>query len=210
MKVALLGATGFIGSAVLEEALEAGHEVAALVRSSGRISSRPRLRVVVGDAGDPQAVDDVVAGSDAVISALGTRRGEKAPVDFLAGAMANVLQAMERHGVRRLVAISGAGISVEGERKPFPHNLISAMVRLAARDIVEAKQREYEVLRASSADWTAVRPTRVVDGPARDHPKLGTSVKGLGMRVSRRTLARVLVRQLDDVTFVRRVPLVSE
>ena len=75
MRIAVFGATGATGRRVVEQALEAGHEVTALVRDPAALGVRhPRLEVVVGDIGQARRVEDVVRGQDAVISALGTNR----------------------------------------------------------------------------------------------------------------------------------------
>lgn len=210
MKVALFGASGFIGGSVLEELLGAGHQVTALIRNPARVPARPELTVVEGDVGDPAAVARTINGAEAVISCLGTRRNEKQSIDFLADALRNIIDAMERFGVERLVAISGAGIAVAGERKPFPHNAISAVVRTLARDTVAAKQREFAVLQGSSTiAWTAVRPTRVVDGLATDRPRVTVNASQLGMRVTRGDLAHFMVGQLTDRSYIRLAPFIS-
>jgi putative NADH-flavin reductase len=209
VKLALLGATGFVGAEVLRTALAAGLEVKALVRDPTRLVQQGGLEVVQGDARDRAAVERAVAGTRAVISVLGTRRGEKPGADELAQMMRNVLAAMQEEGVRRLVAISGAGILVPGERKPFPHNLISGLVRILARRAVDAKQREYEVLRRSDLDWTAVRATRVVEGPATGRIRVGTDAGSIGMRVTRGDLAAFLVGLVSDGGYVREAPFIS-
>jgi putative NADH-flavin reductase len=209
MKLALLGATGFVGAGVLRTALGAGLQVTVLVRDPGGLAHREGLEVVEGDARDRAAVDRAVAGAQAVISVLGTRRGEKTGTDELAQMMRNILAAMEHHGVRRLVAISGAGIVVPGERKPFPHNLISGLVRILARRAVDAKQREYEVLSRSDLDWTAVRATRVVEGPATGRVRVGTDAGSIGMRVTRGDLAAFLVSLVWEGGYVREAPFIS-
>ena len=119
MNLALFGATGFIGDAVLKEALARGHVVRALARDPSRLSPAARLEVVKGDVRDGAAVERVVTGADAVISTLGVRRGVHVAPDYLANAMRMILESMRRHGVSRIVAISGAGITLPGERKPF-------------------------------------------------------------------------------------------
>ncbi|GAC1639366.1 MAG: hypothetical protein NVS9B11_04810 [Candidatus Dormibacteraceae bacterium] len=210
MRVALFGATGFIGSSVLQELLGAGHHVNALIRNPDRVAAHTQLTVVQGDVSDPAAVARTIDGTDAVISCLGTPRNEKQSVDFLAAALRSIIEAMERVGVKRLVAISGAGITVTGERKPFPHNAISALVRTLASDTVAAKQREFTVLQASSTiAWTAVRPTRVVNGSATDRPRVTVNAGDLGMRVTRGDLARFIVGQLGDRSYIRQAPFIS-
>ena len=210
VRVALFGASGFIGSGVLEELLEAGHQVTVLSRKPDRVAPHTALKLVQGDVNDPAAVARTIDGTEAVISCLGTRRNEKQSVDFLAGALGTIIEAMERFGVERLVAISGAGIAVTGEPKPFPHNAISAVVRTLARDTVAAKQREFAVLQANSTIvWTAVRPTRVVNGPATDRTRVTLDAGQLGMRVTRGDLARFMVSQLTDRSYIRLAPFIS-
>ncbi|MEP6753592.1 MAG: NAD(P)H-binding protein [Candidatus Dormiibacterota bacterium] len=210
LRVALFGATGFVGSAVLEELLRDGHQVAALVRTPDPAATRPGLTVIAGDVGDPAAVARVVSGAEAVISCLGTRRNENQPLDFLASATRNIIGAMKQGQMERLVAISGAGIAIPGERKPFPHNAISALLRLLARDVVAAKQHEFAALKESAGiAWTAVRPTRVVNGPATDRLRVGVDPGKMGMQVTRGDLARFMVGQLTDQTYFLRAPFVS-
>lgn len=69
MKVALIGATGFVGKAVLDELLARGHDVTALVRDPAKLEARPQLQVVKADVRNADEMRAAVAGTDAVISA---------------------------------------------------------------------------------------------------------------------------------------------
>jgi len=68
--------------------------------------------------------------------------------------MRSVLAAMESVGVRRLVGLAGGAVNVPGERKPITGRITTALVRLMARNVVEAKQREFDIVRRSGLDWT--------------------------------------------------------
>lgn len=70
MKVALLGATGFVGSALLSEALNRGHQVTAIVRHPDKLAKRSGLTAVRCDIDDSDALASAIAGNDAVISAF--------------------------------------------------------------------------------------------------------------------------------------------
>ncbi|MGI8562482.1 MAG: NAD(P)-dependent oxidoreductase [Candidatus Dormibacter sp.] len=210
MRLAVFGGTGFAGSAVVDEALARGHEVRMLARGpSGLKANRERVTVVPGDVRDAAAVAATIEGCEAVISTLGPRRGEKQGADFLAEAMRNILRAMEEHGVRRIVAISGAGITLPGDHKPLVHVLAGGFVGLLARGLVEAKRREYEVLSASPVDWTAVRPTRIVDGPATERRQVSLDGSKMGMRATRGDVAALTVDEATSVGHPRQAPFVS-
>ena len=110
MKLAIIGASGYVGSALLEEALTRGHQVTAIVRHPEKIEvSNPLLTVKRGDAKDADDIAQLVAGHDAVLSAYNA--GWTNPnlyEDFLTGAKA-IEQGTQRASVSRLLVIGGAG-----------------------------------------------------------------------------------------------------
>ena len=70
MKIALIGATGFVGSAILKEALDRGHEVTAIVRHPQKVQPYQKLRPVKGDVYNVEDVARLIRGHEAVISAF--------------------------------------------------------------------------------------------------------------------------------------------
>jgi putative NADH-flavin reductase len=99
MKVAVIGATGKIGSKITAELLQRGHSVTAIARNPEKAPHEPNLRAVKGDVTDPQSVAPSVSGHDAVISS--------AP--FNPGISVKVLEAVRKSGVKRYIAVGGAG-----------------------------------------------------------------------------------------------------
>ena len=69
MKIALIGATGFVGTPLLAEFLSRGHQVTVLARNPGKLAAQPGLTVVQADALDAAQVAKAAAGHDAVVSA---------------------------------------------------------------------------------------------------------------------------------------------
>ena len=206
MRVTVFGATGGIGRRVVDRALTAGYEVHALVRDPAKVVE-PRVSTTVGGLTDGQAVARAVDGSDAVIWAVGGSHNRPDQVGLFETGARNLVAAMNRHGVRRLVALSGAGISVDGERKPLSGRALSAAVRLVVRYVVESKRREYRVFRDSGLDWTLVRPPRVVDGEPTGLYVSGTTLAGRHMTEG--DLADFMVRRVADRSYVRASPYVS-
>lgn len=109
MNIALIGATGFVGSAVLQELLQRGHRVTALARKPDGLGPHPLLKVVQADAQDSAQVAQAVEGADAVVSAYNP--GWQAPdlyEQFLRGSDA-IVEGAVRARARRLLVVGGAG-----------------------------------------------------------------------------------------------------
>jgi len=109
MKVALIGGTGFVGSAVLKELLQRGHAVTALARNPGKYAAQEGLNVVEADVLDAAQVASAVKGHDAVIDAYNP--GWKEPEIyklFLQGTEA-ILAGTKSAGVKRVLVVGGAG-----------------------------------------------------------------------------------------------------
>jgi putative NADH-flavin reductase len=202
--VAILGATGRIGRFALQAALGGGHEVTVLSRKPDLVIEG--AKVVHGEITHPEAVGRAVEGAEAVIAAVGPRQNTSDAEAELELGMRTLVEAMREATVPRLVALSGAGIDVPGDRKPAVDRLVSRLVRLTARHVVGAKQREFAVFAASDLAWTAVRPAIVTDGDARGY-RLSMTLKP-GARTTRADVGQALVDQLGDDTFVRQAPFV--
>ena len=111
MKIAIFGASGWIGGTIAREALNRGHTITAIVRDPARLQlTHERLTVVTGDVTDPIRVASVVAGHDAVAAAIGGRREGNHQV--VPAAVRTLLTGLPRAGVKCLVWVGG-GSSLE-------------------------------------------------------------------------------------------------
>lgn len=193
MRLAVIGATGLIGRAVVARALAEGHEVRALVRDPGALPAAPALSVVGGDARDLEVVRDLIAGAGAVVSAIGPDRNEPAAVALLESVAQSVVAAMRASGTSRVVFVAGAGVHLPGERVSLSQRLATWVVRRFARWIVLAKEREFAIYRESGLSWRAVRPVRVRPGPETGAERSSDASPG-GLRVTSGDLAVVILR----------------
>ncbi|ANH81267.1 histidine kinase [Niabella ginsenosidivorans] len=155
MKIVLIGATGFVGNAILKEALQRGQQVTALARDTSKIRiSDPNLTVKDQDVADV-ALATVIKGNDAVISAFNAGWGNpNLYEDFLTGSK-EIEKAVEASGVKRLIVIGGAGsLEVNGHQlvdsDGFPEQFRAGAS--AARDYLNIL-KENQLL-----DWTFFSP----------------------------------------------------
>jgi len=148
-----------------------------------------------------------LVGADAVINALGPTTRSREEVSRFETIARNLVAGMRGAGVRRLVDLGGAGITLRGEHKPLGGRIASLIVRAIVPHVVAAKQREYEIIADSDLDWTIVRPPRVTERPATGRTTAGERLAGRS--ITRDDLARFMVEQLTDTTYVRKAPFVS-
>jgi uncharacterized protein len=173
MKIALIGGTGFVGSAVLAELLRRGHQVTALARTLGKYPAQTGLTAVAADALDAAQVAGAVAGHDVVISAYNPGWKEPHIHDlFLQGTRA-IIDGVKRAGGARLLAVGGAGSLYVApglqlvDTPEFPAEWKQGA--LAAREALRLLERE------TALDWSFVSPPVFLAPGGHEGPyRLGT------------------------------------
>lgn len=155
MQVLILGATGGTGRELVKQALGHGHSVRVMARDPDRVKTvHPRLEVVKGDIADTAALTAAAKGQDAVLSALGVN--ERKPNTILSDGVRNLLTAMKRQKVKRLIFVSSLGVGdSKGQLGPM-YNWV--LLPTLLKNIFADKERAEEAIRESSAEWTIVRP----------------------------------------------------
>lgn len=208
MKVLVLGATGGTGRLIVGEATAKGHSVVALVRSRANAPDLAGAQLIEGDARDEGALTRALEGCDAVVSSLGTGISPFREVTLLSVATQALVAAMGRCNVRRLVCITGMGAGDSRGHGGFLYDRL--ILPLLLRKVYEDKDRQEDAVRASSLDWVIVRPAVLNDEAARGHIRAVTDLSGVhGGKIARADVARFVVDQLTDDTWLHRAPLVS-
>ncbi|WP_341909366.1 NAD(P)-dependent oxidoreductase [Ferrovibrio terrae] len=197
MKIALIGATGNIGSRVLNEALTRGHSVTAIARKADALAARPGLTAKAADLHQPAALAPVLAGHDAVVSA----------VHFLASDFAKLLAAVRQSGVKRWLMVGGAGsLEVAPGLK-----LIDAPGFPEIYKAEAAKGGEFlDALKAQAADleWSFLSPSAmIVPGERTGKFRLGKdtllSDANGDSRISMEDYAIALIDELESPKHIR-------
>jgi putative NADH-flavin reductase len=109
MKIALIGATGFVGSAILQEALDRGHEVTAIVRDPTKLKPHPKLHPQKGDVYNADEVARLVAGHDAVISAFNPGWSNPDIYNQQVRGTRAIINGVKKAGMKRVLFVGGAG-----------------------------------------------------------------------------------------------------
>lgn len=207
MKVAIFGASGQTGRQLVEQALAHGHEVTAFVRDPARLPVRhERLRVVQGDVQDAGKVEEAVAGQDAVLSALGPA---KPAFNSMTLGARHILAAMKRHGVRRLVTLTGAGVPDPHDRPKLIDRFIRFLLKRINPEVLADAQRHADQVRASDVDWTIGRVGRLTNGPRTGNVRVGWVGVGTRPFISRADAAAFMLEQLKDAAHLRQAPMIS-
>lgn len=208
-KLAIFGATGKTGKHLVRQALEAGHEVTALARDPGKLGiTGHHLKVVQGDALDPGAVERTVEGSDAVLNALGHVKGS--PADLQVKFVGALLPAMNKHGVKRLVSLTGAGVADPKDQPKLVNNLIVFLLKRLNPAVLADGERHAELIRRSNLEWVLVRGPMLTEAPRKGRYRVGSVGVNTGTRISRADLADFMLKQVTDNSYVRTAPMVSD
>jgi uncharacterized protein YbjT (DUF2867 family) len=203
MRLAVFGATGQTGQALVPVALEHGWTVCAFVRTqAGATLPLPeRLGVVHGDPGRMADIERAVRGSDAVACVFGPRLPNRRP--FCAPFTRRIVDAMRTLNVRRIVCVTGAMIG------PMPANTSRAMRAMAAfvrgrmpAQMADRAEQE-EIVASSGLDWTLVKPPRLTGGTRTEVVHADPSLQmGILSRICRQDLAEFVFRAAAHGRFV--------
>ncbi|MEU1894591.1 NAD(P)-dependent oxidoreductase [Streptomyces pristinaespiralis] len=203
MKLTVFGATGGIGGQIVRQALAAGHHVTAVVRDPARFTvTGQRLEVVGSGLDDPHALREAVAGRDAVLSGLGPRRRSDAGV--AARLTRSVLTAMEAEGTRRLLVVSAAPLGTAPEREPLRDRAMLSVVGAVLKPVYDDLRVMERELADSAADWTAVRPPKLLDKPLTGRYRVAVGGNPRSARViGRADVAHAMLAMTDDPATIR-------
>ena len=203
MKVIVFGATGGTGIATVEELLTGNHEVTAFSRHADELDLRSeRLHVQTGDALRPEDVERAVAGQDAVVVALGVNDNplkvrlfhrSRTPVNICSEGTRNIINAMKKHGLRKLVAVSAYGVGETREKLPW---LFRIFYQLLLKEQIADKEIQEALIRESGLDWTIVQPVGLTNAPPRSLVLASTEGEARHGTIPRRNVGRFLVRAI--------------
>lgn len=198
----VLGASGACGRWVVQLGQERGHRITAVVRSATKYESRQGIQVVEGNVLDADTVEKAMKEQNAVVSCLGIRRKTAnpwsalvSPADFTSQSARIIVQAMKVHDVRRVVAISAAGVGDSWSRVgPAMKFLIrSSTIAVSYRDMDEMER----VYSHDDIDSLVVRPVGLVDNGQSNKQTRVVPRFGLSSRIARKDVATWMLDAIE-------------
>ncbi|QUG39947.1 SDR family oxidoreductase [Psychrobacillus sp. INOP01] len=162
MKIALFGATGRVGHAILTLLLEKDIQVTALVRNPKKMQPQAGLTVLQGDARNTADVEGALAGVDAVISALGTDK-----TNVLTESITHIISIMQKQQLKRIITIGTAGI-LDSRAEPGLLRYQSSESKRKSIAAALEHHKVYDLLKDTLLDWTIVCPTYLPTGTSTD------------------------------------------
>ncbi|MEM6351966.1 MAG: SDR family oxidoreductase [Cyanobacteria bacterium P01_D01_bin.14] len=208
MKLVIFGATGTVGRQVVEQALEQGHTVTAFARNLTKLNiQHPQLSFMQGDVMDSLAVEQAISGQDAVVCVLGS--GKKLTGTVRSEGTQQIIQAMEKVGVRRLICQSTLGTGDSWGNLDFYWKYV--MFGFILRKVFADHERQEDLVRNSNLDWTIVRPSAFTDGPhtGRYRHSFPSTDRNITLQISRADVADFILRQLSDQSSLHQTPSLS-
>ncbi len=215
MNVFLIGATGPTGFQVLKRLLQDNHYVKALVRNPDKLDlsemypfKKERIDIIEGGVFDKDILEANFKGMDAVISALGTGKGNNYTEVYSEGGR-NILTAMRKTNVKKLITVTAGLIDLSD---PATDNFFLNRIIRPNYNKVYYDQTRWETIldETKDIDWTCVRPPMLTNKSftGKYRVKLNHCPEG-GRKISRADLADFMVKQLDSGEYIREKPVIA-
>lgn len=206
MRLLIIGGTRGIGQQTVLQALAQGHEVTVLARHPAKVTGQyDRLTIHPGDILVRESVVQAMAGQDAALVTIGIPPTWRPVTVFSAGTQ-NVLAAMAQHGVPRLLAVTGIGAGdSKGHGGWFYDRLLQPLL---LGSIYADKDRQEDLIRRSSVQWTIVRPGFLTNGPLTGKYRIITDLTGVTCgKISRADVAHFLLQEVVANQYIGQTPL---
>ncbi len=205
MKLAIFGATGATGLELVRQAVERGHAVTAFVRNPAPLAdSGDGLTIITGDIYDKAAVARCLQGQDAVVCALGARDLRKTTIRR--DGTVNIINGMKQAAVNRLIVVSAMGIGESWHTLSLFNKLFFATLLRHSRTDHEAQET---AVKASSLDWTIVRPSGLMDTPGTGVYSVGENIRAKTSKIPRADVADLILNELAEGALIHKTVTIT-
>jgi putative NADH-flavin reductase len=206
IKVAVIGGTGKSGKYLVKQLISQGFHFKILLRTPETFPiNNPLIEIVKGNARDYDSVCSLVSGCQAIISTLGQPKGESS---IFSQATGNVIQSMNEFKVKRYILTTGLNVDTPFDNKSSKTRLATEWMKTNYPETTSDKQKEYNILSQSKIDWTLVRLPLIEQTDSENEIRFSLE-DCAGDKISATDLARFLIEQLFDETFIKKSPFIA-
>ncbi len=206
IKVALLGTTGKAGKYILQELLQQGYSVKALIRQPENFPiTHSSLEIIKGNIKDFETTRLLLSNCQVVISSIGPKKDEPLVQSL---ATTNILKAMDEFHIRRYILLAGLNVDVPGDQKSEANQASTDWMRQTFPEAVADRQLSYEILSKSNTDWTFIRLPWIEQTEERRGITINLQ-DCKGEKISTSDLADFLIAQISDTNYLRKAPFVA-
>lgn len=205
MQITVFGASGKVGSLVVEAALRRGYTVVAFVHSHDLFSPSGKLIVQKGDVHNAVDVRMALRGSGAVISCLGSWGRKDRFV--LTAAMRNIIPAMAEQKIRRIVTLTGSGAYAPKDKVGAVHKLLFYFTApYPMGKVFRDGEDHMHLLDESSLDWTTIR-SPIMNNFGKASYSLNLKSGSPLATISRNAVAMAMLDQVDSDEYIDQAPI---
>jgi putative NADH-flavin reductase len=209
MRIAVFGSTGTLGIEVVKQALDLGYNVVAFARNKEKLLhfKNEKLEIIQSDLSNSSEIECAVTSVDAVVSVLGPNGNVKNTE--LSDGIQSIINSMTKVGTKRFISLSTASLVSKSDRLDLKYKLLVSMIKLTVNGAYKEIVKMGNLTQSSSLDWTLVRVGFLNNGEVQP-VKVGHYGHGLiNVKISRSSIARFMLNQIESNEYVRRMPAIS-
>ena len=205
MKIAVIAANGRSGRAFVQLALEAGHTIHAGVHGSAEFAANNNLKVLPCDATNYDQILQLITGCDAVVSLIGHTK--KSDTLVQTKAIQNILKAMQKANIKRLVSLTGTGVRLPNDKITMMDRVLNMSISIIDPNRINDGKQHAIMLQQSTVDWTIIRVLKLQNTDPK--PFVLTEHGPTKLYVSRYDVAAAILQVLQDNSFIQQAPILS-
>lgn len=201
MHIAIIGASAGVGLACVERALDRGHQVSALSRSTAHYPQHPNLSIIKGSATNVDDLQKATKSAEAVLVTLGTGKSTKATTLYTDTAKALIQLQQITNTQIPFIILTGFGAGESGHYHTFIMNLV---FRFILKDVYANKTAMEQLIAASAIKWEFVRPGLLSNKPLSEKYRVETRYyQGMAISsIARNDVADFMVKQAETPTLL--------
>ncbi|PCJ47250.1 MAG: flavin reductase [Gammaproteobacteria bacterium] len=209
VNILVIGGTSGVGLEIVKLSTKRGHQVTAVARRPERMPySHPSLTLLKADITDQLAMMSVISDHEVIVSAVGIAPTSKKVTVFSEG-MKNVLAAMKKNTVSRLITVSAVGAGDSHGHGGFIFDKLLNSTLILGSDITD-KTRQEVLVQASETDWTIVRPGFLTDDKPTKQYRVLSNLQGIEVgAISRADVAHFILGSIEKELYVKQAVLLS-